>query len=442
MKTLGMMHPGIREKLYTIYFLYFRVLLSFLLYFLSRITFILGFMPATYKLILLSIRLHYGAKKTKFLKKLLESYDGQLNNLISNGVVIKEASIRSMILSLPVIIDGKKQKGVFLIAFTKTISYFLRNPVLLKNLDENFVFILEPSWAGYADPDILSFLLTTTDCLVQSSEITDRIFLNSLFPQVKTLSFGASNWVDSDIFKPHDLPKRFDSVYVANMNFIKRIFRYIDAVKYIVANHDADYKGCLICAHWGRGKNVIADYIRSLNLENNFEYIQGLPREDLIKKLSESKTNVLLSLKEGSNRSLFESMFVDVPVICLGENVGVNKAYINEHTGCLTSDLFFVDALVNMKENYKFYSPRKWALENISARITTAHLSNVLRAKFSNRCNHDLLVKVNRPELEYQDVNIKTNELTVTLIEAFQTDDINLHLQVTKNIAARIEAGM
>jgi hypothetical protein len=115
-------------------------------------------------------------------------------------------------------------------------------------------------------------------------------------------------------------------------------------------------------------------------------------------------------MKEGSNRSLFEAMFCNTPVLCLVDNLGVNKAYINEYTGMLFWDKHLANALLSMRRNWTRFRPREWAMANISPEISTEKLCNVI----SNNANDDLLIKdinkrknilikVNRPEIEYLD---------------------------------------
>ncbi len=412
--------PWHLERLNDVYFFYFRKWISRSFYVFGRLLFIAGIPVKGYQYLLLSLRLNFHAGGTRLLKEKITADHSPLEQLVSSGVSEQEAAQRSIILSLPSREGENLRKGVLLIAFTRTISYYLRNPDVLEKLDRDFVFVLEPSWSGYADPDILLFLLRTTDCFVQSTELTDRILLNCLFPEGKSLSFGASDWVDFNIFKPDASEKRYDSVYVANMNYIKRIYRYIDAVKDIVDTHDPAYKGCLVCAGWGGGKNTVSGYIEKLGIANNLEYIPGLPRERLVEKLNQCKVNVLLSLKEGSNRSLYEAMFVDIPVICLGDNIGVNKGYINEHTGTLVADAFFVDALVAMQSGYKHFSPRAWALDNISPRETTRKLARVIGSRLGDKCSLDLYVKVNRPELEYLDYQVVPEAVNSRLFAAIR----------------------
>ncbi len=405
----------IQQKLQAASYRYFRHSLGLILFVISLFFLLCRSSKYGTAILLRSVRLSYNSRAIKILKKIIINEPEMIFSLVTTGVDEDEAISRSIILSLPIRQDGVILKGVILIKFTRTFSYFL-NKNWFDRLNELFVFVLEPSWAGYADPDILSFLVKAEHCFVEASEVEDRSLLNGLFPDGRSLSFGSGDWVDPDIFSPTKSLKRYDSIYVANLNPMKRVSRYIDAVSEIVAKTDPGYKACIVCASWGDGAQqleLIKSHIKNEGLESNLELIIGLSREDLVKKLGECKSSILLSYKEGSNRAIFESMFVDVPVVCISENIGVNKSYVNEHTGVLVSDLFLEDALVEMKSNWRSYRPREWALDNISPQITTLKLSKVLETKIGPLCNSSLYVKVNSPELDYYDLNGRSAESIV-----------------------------
>lgn len=415
-----------RQILQTLYFLHLWNIVGFVFYMMSRVSFLFGINEKGLSYLLKSIRCNYNIKSTIYLKSILKK---KKNTLIKLANIPPENIIpttRAIILSLPSKKNNRITKGVLLITFTNTFSYFIKQD-WFNLLDDLFVFVLEPSFSGYADPDILSFLLRSKHCLVQTTELHDRIFMNSLFPDGRVVSFGASDWVNPKIFNSLNSTKIYDSIYVANLNPFKRIFRYIDAISKIVLTYNSNYKACLVCAPWGgdsgKMENHLIGYIKSRKVESNIELIMGLPRKKLIEKLDKCKVSILLSFKEGSNRAIFESMFVNLPVICISENIGVNKDYVNEFTGSLVSDSCLEYALVAMQNSWQSFEPRKWALENISPYVTTTKLSAILGAKYGDNCNISLYIKTNNPELEYlnQEDNVLNKNATERLLNAFMT---------------------
>jgi glycosyltransferase involved in cell wall biosynthesis len=159
----------------------------------------------------------------------------------------------------------------------------------------------------------------------------------------------------------------------------------------------------IVCASWGGGnQNDLTEYSKKLGVESNVIIYSGMTQSKLVELIRSAKCSILLTLKEGSNRVLFESMFANVPVICLSENIGVNKSYINASTGILTTNKLVPNALIYMTENYVRYEPREWALANISPDRTTQNLISIIKAWFPVEINIDLFVKINSPEVNYK----------------------------------------
>ena len=173
----------------------------------------------------------------------------------------------------------------------------------------------------------------------------------------------------------------------------------------------------------GGKEETIRSLPKYFNIESNIELRFSLKKEDLNKVLNSSKVNILLSYKEGSNRSLFESMFSNTPVICIAENIGVNKSYINEYTGLLISDRFLEDGLLYMKDNWINYRPRIWALANISPEKTTEKLLSILETRADFNESNDVYLKTNNPEVSYLDhPNIEFSDINKEVLRAFEAD--------------------
>ncbi len=348
-----------------------------------------------------------------------------LSRQYSLGVSLEEAAGRSIVVKYPSISgDDVLSKGIIIIKFTKTFSFYLHH-IDIDSLADYFHIVLEPSWSGYLDADILGWMHKTNNFVyVQATEIQDRILLNALHSNLKPVSFGASDWVDYKHFSPDNVEKLYDSIYVANTNPIKRIARYLEAIRNI-KEEVPDYKACLVCAMWGDNPaDQITRLATQLGIDSNVDFMFALNRDQLRTALTKSKTNILLSYKEGSNRSLFESMFVDVPAICLAENIGTNKAYINEYTGILITNSFLEEALIDMKNNWAKFSPRKWALKNISPMITTHKLLRIIESYDNTEISgKETYIKVNNPELRYfHDQDIEFQKFNTNLLQLFLTD--------------------
>lgn len=340
---------------------------------------------------------------TKIFNKSKKLFLEKIDELVEN---IQEdqfdwVTMRSIILKKP-ITNGKVEKGVLLITFTESFAFFYKY-VDCEQLLRYFYVILEPSWSGYCNPNILFWMrYEPHQIVVQSSEEKDYSFIISLKTNLIPVDFGASDWVDYRIFHPiQGVDKKFDAIYVCTYKPIKRhhvLFRAISKI------NDPSYKVALVCVNWGGKRSEIEHLIDHYRIRNNIVLYENCPPEQVNELLNMSKVNVLLSLKEGSNRSIFEGFFSNVPCIVLKNNVGVNKKYINPMTGKLILENKLKETLLYFRKNWDRYNPREWAIRNISPLITTKKLSSCLQ-KISRDNNEiwtaDIVPKVNVPEVKY-----------------------------------------
>ena len=316
------------------------------------------------------------------------------------------------------------RKGILIIKFTETFGYFHLN-IDTQLISEFFHIVLEPSSSGYADADILSWVsISPSPVFIESTEIADRIFISSLGSNLVPVSFGASNWANPEFFKTTDSEKLFDALYIANTSPVKRVMRFIQACDR-VSKIAPTFRAALVCAAWGGGN--VDDFRLEIDRRGLADIIvvhEKIPRHELVSIISASKLSLLLSYKEGSSKVLFESMFVDVPVLCIAENSGVNKSYINEHTGYLINDSCLEQCLLGVTSGDLPFSPRLWAERNLSPRVTTKSLLSVISAYTSDDFGDggDVLVKINDPEFKYVDYpDLDISEINLPLLEVFET---------------------
>ena len=385
-------------------------------------------------LALRSHRLSYSQNSHCVVNKFLSNKYNEYNiikNMISCPLTLKEAAGRSLIVRWPVFLNNKVvSKGIIIISFTENFPFYLKN-INLNKFEDYFHIVLEPSFAGYFDPDILSWaLFCKNPVFIQSSEIYDRVSIGLLNNNLIPISIGASDWVDYHVFYPLQIKKQYDSVYVANTQRFKRIHRYLQAIAEIKAQGCLDYRGALVCASWGERTCEVQDFIDYYDVNKECEVFFNLDIESLREIICKSKVNILLSLKEGSNRSLFESMFCNVPAICLVDNLGVNKFYINEFTGMLTWDSHLVSALLSMRDNWSRYQPREWAMKNICPEMSNEKLCTIISNSTGDKIllndlkeMKNIYIKVNRPEMQYFNLGqLDKIEINTKIFEIFSKE--------------------
>ena len=410
------------SRLSDVFHVHFKSIIARMMVVLAMAFRLLGNREKCAKYLMASIRYGYCSSSVEMFKRYGLLNRDVLYPQVSSEVDIDEAAVRSIVIRWPTYDHNELiSKGILIITFTKVFSYYLRN-IDINELSKHFCIVLEPSWSGYFDADILSWALETDEAVfIEAAELLDRVSLNALTSNLVPLSFGASDWVDYKSFSEQDLDVQYDSVYVANTNHIKRVVRYVKAIKNIARKSDPHYKGCLVCASWGGKEDVIRLLPQYFNVENNIDIRISLNKKELNEVINSSKVNILLSYKEGSNRSLFESMFANTPVICIAENIGVNKSYINEYTGLLISDRFLEDGLLYMKDNWGSYQPKKWALENISPEKTTKKILSILAARDGTADTSEVYYKTNNPEVSYlEHPGVEFSDINKKILKAFE----------------------
>jgi len=298
-----------------------------------------------------------------------------------------------------------EERGVLIISFD--VFGQLRGKYDIEKIAQDYHLVLEPSWSGYCTPEILQFLhFDNSKVIVQAAEKLDFDFLARLGGSLVPVDIGSSDWVDDNVFNNLNLEKEYDCIMVALWADYKRHHVLFRAIRQIA---DPKYKACLVGVPWsGRTRQDIEEIIGYYGIRDNIEIFERILPSEVNILLNKSKVNVLLSLKEGANRSIFEGFFANVPGIVLRENRGVNKNYITDSTGRLIHQGELKNTLIWFRDRYVDFHPREWALQNISCRVSTAKLEEKLRLiarQFDEPWSAPIAVKVNRPEFEYYDDN-------------------------------------
>lgn len=374
-----------------------------------RICFAIGARTVALRLTMLEHRLTYSESLTSEIRARLPDILSRLTALMDppdrNLNLLRR---RVLILQPPIMSETAVNKGVLVITFTETFRFFAHY-INTERLLRYFRVVLEPSWSGYCLPEILLWSQYDQPVIVQSSEPRDRHFLEQLRTCLVPISIGASDWVDHRIFYPTGQSKEFDVIYIANLSPIKRVHVFLRAVRILLSRRSSS-RAALVLSSWGGSRGTFEQLLDLYRLRDRINVFMNLSQRDLNEILNRSKVSVLLSKKEGSNRTLFESMFANVPVLLLHNNIGVNKEYINEQTGLLISEKELPDAIERIGNMSPPLSPRSWAMENIAPEITTLKLQSLLQAQQSpdDVSSAPLWVKVNSPEATYMDRTLCT----------------------------------
>lgn len=380
-----------------------------------------------YKFLMLSHRLTYAkSAQNQVLKHLPTLSEFALDFIpASNNVWEHVNQSRNITLKAPRIDNEGKvvEKGVLLIKFSTTFQYYLQH-VDCAALQEYFILVLEPSWAGYCLPEILGWTTLPDPIVIESSEKRDRDFIASLNSNLIPVDFGSSDWVDHRLFHAaKSANPKYDAIYISNFNSIKRNHVFLKALRQL-KSQCPDFRAALVCNAWGETKDNLYTLVEAYGLKGMLSVYEALSQAQLNDLLNQSKVNLLLSLKEGSNRSIFEALFTDTPGIVLKNNIGMNKNYINSQTGQLIDEHDLVNTLLHFREHWQDYHPRKWALAHISVEQTRIKLEAQL-VHISKQMNWPWTsgteLKVNTPEVAYFDATVADHyPKGMSIFEAFK----------------------
>jgi hypothetical protein len=305
---------------------------------------------------------------------------------------------RIMVLKWP----ENREKGVLLIKFSELFS---KIPIVfdMEELLRDYKLILEPSWSGYCNEDLLRYTQYNEEIYIMAPEEGDFEFISRLNSNLIPLPFGPCDWVDDRLFEKYRKSnnKIYDVIMNVNCAWYKRHHILFKTLKKLFRN----VKVALISATWqGRTINDIKLLARYYGVDKKIDFFTGLSYPQVIKITSMSKIGILLSLKEGSNKAIAECLMCDVPVIVLSNHIGGIKKNINRYTGKLVDESRLSEEIEEMLDNLSSYSPRNWAKENISCVVTTERLNSYLKNRAITNgepWTRDIVIKTNSPEPKY-----------------------------------------
>jgi hypothetical protein len=303
---------------------------------------------------------------------------------------------RLMVLKAPA---PEGEKGVLLVMFTEMIR-LLHSSMNLPQLLQDYTLVFEPSWSGYCHPEFLQFTHFSEEIFVLAAEENDFAFLQRLGSNLIPVDLGPCDWVDPRVAAPY-LPnsKEFDIVMNSNWAAWKRhyvLFRMLARAK-------QRYKVVLIGVKWaGKTAGDIETLADFYGVRGQITILERLSYEKVMDVNCRSKVSILLSLKEGSNRAIAESVFCNVPVVVLSSHVGGIRKNIVPQTGVLTDERHLESAIGGLL--CSSLRPREWAMKNISCFISSDKLNARLREHALRKgrpWTKEIAGRSNSPESKY-----------------------------------------
>jgi glycosyltransferase involved in cell wall biosynthesis len=295
------------------------------------------------------------------------------------------------------------EKGVILLKFLDTFIW-LRAAHDIERLLKEYYIVFEMSYYGCCCPEILQYASYSEPCIVGAVQSLEHGFLARMNSNLVPANFASCNWVDDRVFYPLATEKKYDAVYVATWNPVKRHHILFEAVSRIA---DPTFRAVLVGGGYGGTKYEIEQWIRYYGVKDRVIVMENLSHEAINQLLNQSRCSLLLSLKEGGNKSIIEGMFANTPCIILDDHISPVADWINDQTGRMVSRRDLPSSMLWMRDNWQSFSPREWAMANLHPRTTTAKIEKAIRAiseREGRGWTKSLAVKYNRGSyLSYYD---------------------------------------
>ena len=293
------------------------------------------------------------------------------------------------------------EPGVILVKYSETLPLlpqFFDMQALLKD----YQLVFEPSWSGYCTADILHYTSYSEDIFFLAKQQDDFRFLEVLDTNLYPVDLGPCDWVDPSIAQSHlSQRKIYDVVMNSNWGTAKRHHVLFSAIREIKQQLSI----ALIGFDWdGRTQQDIADIADYYGVLDQITFFQKITFDEVMKINCQSKMAILLSLKEGSNRSIAEALFCDIPVIVLNNHIGGIVGNVVPDTGELVREADLAGAIEKMLDDTAKYHPRQWAVDNISCLRSTEVLNEHIKRSVLRRggqWTEDIVVRSNSPDLRY-----------------------------------------
>lgn len=276
------------------------------------------------------------------------------------------------------------EKGVLYLYYSYIYPLFLRL-FDVKEIEESYHIVVEPSWTGYCDLNLLCLTTLKHDVVVGSIEPYDSNFIKNIESNLTTAEFSGNTWVDPNKFHPLDnCDKEYDVIYIASWGTYKRHWAFFQALNKL-KQQGKILKVVLV----GYSIDLTSKDIQALANEcgvlDQITIFENINAEKVNELLNKSKINLLWSRREGVNRAIIEGMAANVPcVVRAGFNYGHNYHYINEKTGQFADEQSLPLVLMEMLDNLARFSPRAYVVDKMTPEVSTQTINKKLK-EVSNR---------------------------------------------------------
>jgi glycosyltransferase involved in cell wall biosynthesis len=270
------------------------------------------------------------------------------------------------------------QKGVVLIKYNHVFPLFARF-FDLETIAKRFHLVLEPSWSGYCDLNLLAYTRLKEPVFVQAIEPYDVRCLTSISSNLVPVPTSSNWWIDYNLIRPlPEVEKDCDVVMIAGWGSYKRHFRFFEAIAKL-RRQGHRLRVLLLGYPNGWSAETILRHAAYFGVADQIELKERVPYNDMNAQINRAKVHVLWSRHEGFNRGIIEAMLAGLPCLLrAGFNYGFRYPYINPMTGKQVSEASLSHELLELVRTCENYSPREWIMSHMACEHACALLDNVI----------------------------------------------------------------
>jgi glycosyltransferase involved in cell wall biosynthesis len=280
---------------------------------------------------------------------------------------------------------ARKEKGVLLLDYSFVFPLFAKL-FDITQITSRYHVVLEPSWSGLCDRDVLALSAFHRPIFVQTNEPRDISFLRRLDPSVIPIPIAANWWVDTRVFRPlTGIAPDADVVIIAAWARYKchdQVFASLRALR----RRGHALRTLLVGYPLDLTASDIRLMARQYSIEDQLELFESVGPEQVNQILNRARVNLIWSRREGSNRAIIEGLCAGVPGIMReGFNYGYHYPFINPQTGKFASASNLADVLLDMTLTRGCYTPRSWIEVNMTPHLATAAIDREI-SRHSEAC--------------------------------------------------------
>ena len=273
-----------------------------------------------------------------------------------------------------------EEKGALIINYSYYFPLFLRF-FDIKRVANKFNIILEPSWAGFCEENILAYTLVDAPIFLQVYEKRDKQFIEKLDSNIIPIEVGPSWFINHNNFVPPTSGERdIDLLMVAAWAKFKRHGAFFKAITPLVKSNPR-LKIVLVGYPVDMSKEQILELATLHKVDHNIEVFEWITPQEVSALQKRAKVNVLWSKFEGNNRAIIEGMFCGTPVIMRkGHNYGEEYDFINPQTGYFADEDNFESVYERIVSRVKEMSPNLYVMQNRNCQVGTRIMSDVIKS--------------------------------------------------------------